>query len=63
MDDAHTGQALVSTGPTEQLANNALAARCGAAAQAYPVERRVDRGCHEVFFSFSRWDQCRQYQR
>ena len=50
MDDAHMGQAAIRAGPTEQLANNALTARCGAAAQAYPVERRVDRGCHEVIF-------------
>src|ERR687885_2890037 len=50
MDDAHPGQVVISASPTEQLANNALAARCGAAAQAYPVERRVDRGCHQVIF-------------
>src|ERR671933_1735353 len=50
MDDAHTGQVVISAGPAEQLTNNALAACCGAAAQAYPVERRVDRGCHEVIF-------------
>src|SRR5919205_2183557 len=50
MGDAHTGQVVISASPTEQLANYALAARCGPAAQAYPVERRVDRGCHEVIF-------------
>jgi hypothetical protein len=32
MNDAHMGQAAIRTGPTEQLANNALAARSGAAA-------------------------------
>src|SRR5436305_14943208 len=50
MDDTHTGQAVTSAGPTEQLANNAFATRCSTAAQTDPVERRVDRGCHEVIF-------------
>jgi hypothetical protein len=32
LNDAHTGQAVIRAGPTEQLAKNALAACCGAAA-------------------------------